>query len=343
MLSGVVVAVAAGLLGLATTYWLYRSAHRIGLVAEVNHRSSHSRATPSGGGIGIVVGGTIGAALAILAQPWPAGLVATLALGVALLGFLDDRHGLPVAVRLPIQLILAGSMAAILPYEPLAAAIGLPIPPLLLGLLVVIATVYWTNIFNFMDGIDGIAASEAIFVLLSAVVLAILGGVPADHPLLWWVIAIAAATFAFLLMNWPPARIFMGDAGSTYLGFMIAFVAFTTIATGWLTMFQWMILVATFVVDATLTLTRRLVRCEPIFKAHRLHAYQHLSRRWGHRPVTLATIALNVCILLPVAWLAGASESLGGYLVTAVYTLLMVALLLAGSGAPEVDKPATNR
>lgn len=335
MLLAIIMAGVAGLAGLATTYWLYRSAHEIGLVAEVNERSSHTRATPSGGGVGIVVGGTIGAAFAVWATPWPTGLVAILGLAVALLGFLDDRHALAVAIRLPVHLIVAAALAAILPLDALSAALGLPMPSLAIAVLVIVATVYWTNIFNFMDGIDGLAASEAIFALVSAVVLATASGAPTDSPLLWWLIAIAVATLAFLLMNWPPARIFMGDAGSTYLGFMIAFAAFTTIALGWLTLCQWLILVALFVCDATITLIRRLLRREPIFRAHRLHAYQHLSRRWGHRTVTLSAIAVNVVVVLPIAWLAGAYVPFAATLMLAVYAMLTLGLVMAGSGARE--------
>src|SRR5690606_21374837 len=110
-------------------------------IAEVNSRSSHTRPTPSGGGLGIVAGGTLGAALAVWASPWPLGLVVVLALAMALVGFLDDRTGLPVAVRLPAQLALAGAMLATLPLESLGAAIGLPWPALALALPLLLATV----------------------------------------------------------------------------------------------------------------------------------------------------------------------------------------------------------
>src|SRR5690606_1624613 len=121
--------------------------------------------------------------------------------------------------------------------------------------LALVAAVYWINIFNFMDGIDGIAASEALFVIGGSAALALLQGAPTDGLLLWWFIAIAVASLAFLLLNWPPARIFMGDIGSAYLGFMIAYAAVTSSASGWLTLWQWLILVALFLADATITLT----------------------------------------------------------------------------------------
>jgi Fuc2NAc and GlcNAc transferase len=340
LLAGVIVAAIAGLVGFAVTFAVLRSAHRIGVIAEVNERSSHTRPTPSGGGVGIVAGGTIGAALAAWVAPWPTIPFALLAIAIAVLGFLDDRQGLPVAVRLPLQLVTAGAGVALLPLDALAAAIALPLPALLMGALALIAAVYWINIFNFMDGIDGLAASEAAFIFAAAALLAISNGAPADSPMLWWLLAITVATLGFLVLNWPPARIFMGDAGSTYLGFMIAFAAFATIALGWLTIWQWLLLVALFVIDATLTLMRRLLRREPIFRAHRLHAYQHLSRRWGHPRVTGLVLAVNVIVLLPIAWVAGSYPSNAWMLVAGVYAVLVAALLLSGAGAPEKPKAA---
>ena len=133
----------------------------------------------------------------------------------------------------------------------------------------------------------------------------------------------------------------MGDAGSTYLGFMIAFAAFMTIALGWLTIWQWLLLAALFMCDATLTLLRRLLRREPIFKAHRLHAYQHLSRRWGnHLAVTTLLLALNVVILMPLAWAAGTYPSLAPIIVIMTYAVLTAVLIFAGAGAPEKAKIA---
>ena len=201
LLTGAIVAAVAGLVGFAVTFAVMRSAHRIGVIAEVNERSSHSRPTPSGGGVGIVAGGTIGAALAAWATPWPTIPVALLAIAIALLGFLDDRRGLPVAIRLPLQLIFTGAMVALLPLDALSMAIGLPLPALVTGALALVAAVYWINIFNFMDGIDGIAGTEAAFALAVTAGLAIAQGAPADTPLLWWFIAIAVATLAFLLLN----------------------------------------------------------------------------------------------------------------------------------------------
>jgi Fuc2NAc and GlcNAc transferase len=189
-----------------------------------------------------------------------------------------------------------------------------------------------------MDGIDGLAASQAIFMLLAAALLVLIGtqGDAAGQPVFWWLPTLAAATLGFLLLNWPPARIFMGDAGSTYLGFMIAVLALATIGLGWLSLWQWLILAAVFATDATVTLCRRLLQRERLFEAHRRHAYQQLARRWqSHRRVTLGVILVNVVWLLPLALLAGWYPGTGPALALLAYAPLVVLALRAGAGAPE--------
>ena len=148
-------------------------------------------------------------------------------------------------------------------------------------------------------------------------------------------LALAAASLGFLVFNWPPAKIFMGDVGSTYLGYVLAAVALVTIAEGRLGLAQWAILAAAFVTDASVTLIRRLLRGERIAEAHRLHAYQALSRRWGgHLPVTVGFSVLNIVWLLPLAWLAAVPGWAIGA-VCAAYLPLIALALVSGSGAPE--------
>jgi Fuc2NAc and GlcNAc transferase len=154
----------------------------------------------------------------------------------------------------------------------------------------------------------------------------------------WCLVGVTAATLGFLALNWPPARIFMGDAGSTYLGFILAFLALVTIADGTLSLPQWLILSAAFVTDASVTLIRRLLLRERVFEAHRRHAYQVLSRRFGaHQPVTLGFVALNAIWLLPLAW---AATAWGWLAVLVAYGPLIVLAFYLGAGAPE--RPALN-
>jgi Fuc2NAc and GlcNAc transferase len=340
LIAGLLTTMLSGLLALAGTAFIRRYAGPLGLVAAPNARSSHSVPTPSGGGVGIVAGGAVGGAFVLAAEPWPAAVLLAAALLVAAIGFVDDRRPLPAAVRLAAQVLLVAVVAAFgLPAGGIAAAIGLPLPPFLVTGVVVLAAVYWVNLFNFMDGIDGLAASQAIFMLLAAALLAVVRteGGAVEQPAFWWLPTIAAASAGFLLLNWPPARIFMGDAGSTFLGFLIAVLALTTTGLGWLSLWQWLILAAVFGTDATLTLCRRLLQGERIFEAHRRHAYQRLARRWqSHRSVTMAVTAVNLLWLLPLALLTGWRPELGSALTLVAYLPLVALAFWAGAGAPEL-------
>jgi Fuc2NAc and GlcNAc transferase len=322
----------AALAAFAVANFVRRNAERLGIVQAPNNRSSHSMPTPSGGGVGIVAGGTIAAAIAAMAAPSPYAIIAAIALVIAAIGFLDDRQPIAARYRLPAQLLLAGiAIGLCVPLGALRQQTGLPLPELAIGMLALVAVVYWLNLFNFMDGIDGIAGSQAIFMVLAAALLT----TPQAGPTFWLLLGVGTATAGFLVLNWPPAKIFMGDAGSTYLGFMTGMLALLTIAGGQLSLPQWLILGAAFVTDASVTLVRRVLRRERVFEAHRRHAYQVLSRRWqSHRKVTLGFVALNLIWLLPLAWLAGFAG--WGWAVAIVAYLPLVGLALYfRAGAPE--------
>jgi len=277
-----------------------------GVMDIPNERSSHTTATPRGGGLSIVLACSgafvVFAVLGIVQIHLLIALVGGGGL-VAAIGFLDDRRPVPPAVRLAVHLIAAAWAVGWLGGLP---AISVGDRLLLSGwtgyVLAVLAVVWTLNLFNFMDGIDGIAASEAVFVTGGAVLLSLdsaSGQVPA------MACVFAAACAGFLIWNWPPAKIFMGDVGSGYLGYVIAVLALAAGHTNPTAPWLWLILGGTFFVDATVTLIRRLMSGQRVHEAHRSHAYQWLARRWGsHRPVTLSFLALNVFWLLPAAWLA---------------------------------------
>jgi Fuc2NAc and GlcNAc transferase len=162
----------------------------------------------------------------------------------------------------------------------------------------------WTvNLFNFMDGIDGIASAEAVFISWGGAWLAPLMGSAAAVPAVGC--TFGAVCCGFLVWNWPPARIFMGDVGSGYLGFVLVVLALAATRENPAALAVWLILGGIFFCDAFVTLVRRLARGERLYQAHRSHAYQWLSRRWGsHRSVTLAVVCVNLGWLLPAAWFA---------------------------------------
>lgn len=316
----------SGLLAWAGSRLVLRQAGRLGLVQAPNRRSSHVKPTPHGGGIGVALGGSAaGIWLAWFHGGvfWP---VSGLAFLLAALGLWDDMRHLPVRTRFAAQVLLCAL---------LLQALGGWSPAV--GGLLLFAGVWWVNLFNFMDGIDGIAASQALFMLVAG---ALLGawfhpGVAGTAGWLW-MLAVAAAALGFLLLNWPPARIFMGDVGSTYLAFMIFALALLSVREGWLTYPVWLVLGAVFVADASVTLLRRMLAGERWFEAHRSHAYQRLSRRWGsHRRVTLLAIAFNLLWLVPLAWACLARPGAAWIFMALAYVPLSVALLALGAGKQD--------
>lgn len=304
-----------------------------------NARSSHTVPTPRGGGLATVIATTV--VLTVLAALGRLSLdvFAAIAGGgiiVAAVGFIDDRRALSARIRL-----LAHLAAAIWTL----AWIG-GLPPLRFGesvfvfgvggyVLGILGIVWTLNLFNFMDGIDGIAGCEAVFIALAGAALQLYAGNVGDVPLIAIVFALACA--GFLVWNWPPARIFMGDVGSGYMGYLIAVLALLAARDSPVALLVWVILGGLFFVDATVTLVRRVSRGERASDAHRSHAYQHLSRRWGsHRTVTLLALLINVVWLLPCALLAVKYPQHAGWLVVAALSPLIGGVLIAGAGRPEI-------
>lgn len=324
------------------TFLVKWRAPKLGLVDTPNGRSSHRQPTPTGGGLGIVVASSL-AGLLFVGFLEPAVGITAITAGVllAFIGFWDDRSGIAAKWRLAAQVLLSGLVIGILPLEPLSAALGLNVPEPALLTLLVLAVALFINLFNFMDGIDGLAAGEAIFLMAGAALLVLLR-LPdeAGHPFLLWMVALCGAVLGFLPFNLPKARIFMGDTGSTYLGLMIGFFSLASIAFNWLTPWQWLILTGLFLADSLTTLVRRAIAREPLFRAHRSHAYQRLARRWqSHGRVSALYMAINLALLLPLAWAAGTWPAAGPWLALAALAGLAGLAVLAGAGsADQADK-----
>jgi UDP-GlcNAc:undecaprenyl-phosphate/decaprenyl-phosphate GlcNAc-1-phosphate transferase len=252
------------------------------LLDHPNERSLHARPVPRTGGIALAAGL---AAAAAAAGRLPAWLV--IALALAAFSFVDDLRGLPWGVRLAGHFGAALAMLAFLPITiawPLAAV-------LLLGI------VWMTNLYNFMDGADGLAGGMAATGFASYAIAAWTGG---EYALAALLLSVAAAALAFLVFNFPPARLFLGDAGSIPLGFLAAAAGIV----GWRVYALWpwwfpALVFSPFAVDATVTLLRRAARREPVWRAHRDHYYQRLVRMgWSHRRTALAEYALMLACAL---------------------------------------------
>lgn len=323
----------------AFTAWMLRHARISQLVDRPNPRSSHSIPTPRGGGLSMVAVTTCGAII-LYAAGWlslPLAIVLVFGgLSVAAVGFWDDIRSVPIAVRMGVHIgtavlavyCLRGS--SVVRIGEFVVDLGVLGPALR-----VLAIVWILNLFNFMDGIDGIAASEAAIVLFGAAGL----GLAVAHvspPDVAPTLIAGAACLGFLIWNWPPAAIFMGDVGSGYLGYVIAVIAIDSAQTSGVNIFAWLILGGVFLVDATLTLCRRLLRFEPVYRAHRTHAYQWLARRWGsHFTVTVMVVIIDLVWLLPCAALAVKYPGSAWWICATALAPLVVCALLSGSGRPE--------
>jgi len=240
-----------------------------------NERSLHTRPVPRTGGLGILAGSLAGLALAG-ADP----AIVLCALGLAVLSFADDRKHVPIALRFAGHGVAAA--VAVL------AIVGTQWP--LLAALLVLATMWMTNLYNFMDGSDGLAGGMAVFGF-GAYAFAAAGG--GHTALALGAASVAAAAAAFLAFNYPPARIFMGDVGSVPLGFLAAALGMAGWQGGaWPAWFP-VLVFSPFIVDATATLAQRAARGERVWQAHRSHYYQRLVQLgWGHARTARAEYAL---------------------------------------------------
>ncbi|MFR0688325.1 MraY family glycosyltransferase [Enterobacterales bacterium AE_CKDN230030158-1A_HGKHYDSX7] len=302
-----------------------------------NARSSHQIPTPRGGGVAIVLGflgflplaGVLGAVdgkslLALL----PAGAL------VAAIGFLDDHRHIPARWRL-----LGHFVAALWLLCWLGGVPALPVPwgTLDLGLLGdflgLVFLVWLLNLYNFMDGIDGIAGLEAISVCIGGALCGWALGAP---QLAWLPLILGLAAAGFLVWNFPPARIFMGDAGSGFLGLILGGLALQAGEVAPALVWSWLILLGVFVVDATFTLIHRLLRGERVYEAHRSHAYQRASRRYGsHLRVSLGVTAINTLWLMPLALLVALGHVSGLLALIVAYAPLVLVVAHLGAGRPD--------
>ncbi len=337
------------------SYAVVRLAPRMGLVHEPNDRSSHGVMVPHGGGLGIVLAGSIAGSW-LMGETLKISMVVGLALPLALVGLLDDIRHVSAGIRFALQgsvvaalLWLMGPLPEMALTHPQGGE-GLLIGGWLLPGLLFFAGLWWVNLFNFMDGIDGIAGVQAVSMLGVAAALALFAQPDVIHSAVWWLmLCVVSATLGFLLLNWPPARIFMGDVGSTWLAFVIFALALLSIQSGWLSYAAWAILAALFVSDATVTLLTRMARGERWYEAHRSHAYQRLSRRlfiegvldesarrtMAHRRVTLGVLVVNLLWLAPLAFASMQWAQWSWWLVGVAYLPLVAGAWLLRAGRPD--------
>lgn len=286
--------------------WLARSRAVRLAIDEPNARSLHTTPVPRTGGIGLLIGIASGWALIATNLPWPVWSALAIVIAISLV---DDLRGLSAAIRLAAHLLAAT----------LAATALLGSESAVLVVLAILAIGWMCNLYNFMDGSDGLAGGMALFGFLAYAIAAWLSG-STQFALLN--LAIAAAAAGFLIHNFHPARIFLGDAGSVPLGFLAAACGLT----GWL-QHDWtwwfpLLVFSPFIVDASATLSRRLLTGARVWEAHRDHYYQRLVQLgFGHRKTALLEYTLMAFCAVSGLWIMTLDN-------TAQYMLLAAAVIL---------------
>lgn len=279
------------ILSFCLTYIIKKIALKKSLLAIPNGRSSHSTPTPHGGGVAIVITWFLGIIYLFICKEIEPQLFLALIVGVILsfVGFVDDLYELCAKKRLLTQafvgmlgLYLLGGLSKI--------DIGFFVieNQIVTNGLAFLGIMWFINLYNFLDGIDGYAGSEAVFLGIAGWFL--FGGN--------YFLVLVVCVLGFLVWNWHKAKIFMGDVGSTLLGYNVAIFALYTQNNG-TSILVWLILFGLFWFDATLTLFRRYKNGEKLSMAHKKHAYQRLTQRgWSHEKVVVYSICLNMILAI---------------------------------------------
>ena len=316
---------------------------RLDTIDVPNARSLHSTPTPRTGGLAVAAG--VAAALVVFrltGHSVPQWLLVTLVCTglVAALSIVDDRRGLSPLVRFSLQLVIAGALVGS----------GLVIPPLPLWraslelgwaapIITVIFVVWMGNLYNFMDGMDGLAGTMTLIGFLCAVTMA---GTGEAHRVVC--VGVAAAAAGFLTQNLPPAAIFMGDVGSVPIGFLAGALATRAAQARPFNLYVFLLIFSPFVVDATIVVLRRLARGEAIWRAHRTHIYQRLVLAGWSVPRTLTAEAIVMALSSASALVAVDGSSLVRISLFAAWAVIYTLLyFLVGTVEHRESLPARSR
>ncbi len=332
------------------SWWLTRRfcepRSRLYLLDHPNERSLHRVPTPRTGGVAVLVSAAIGFSLAVLADRWNQESAASLLIStgfwiigdaavLAAVSFYDDRRNLPISLRLGVQVVAA--LVLVVGADVALRSVWVPFfGHLDLGWaawpITVVFLVWMTNLYNFMDGMDGFAGGMT---LVGFGFLAYFAWQVA-HPFVFTLsLMVATAAAGFLLSNFPPARIFMGDVGSVPIGFLAGALTLLGQREGLFDVWVPVMVFSPFILDATATVLWRALRGERVWEAHRVHYYQRLVLSgWGHRRTVLAEYALMVCCGIG-AWLYHHGGSSGRTIIIFCWLAVFCAL---GAGVGVVEQ-----
>ncbi len=309
-----------------------------------NQRSSHSIPTPRGGGVAIVISFLVGIIFFCLTGMVPVSQMLSLFIAgaiTAVVGFLDDHGHIAARWRLLMHFLAAAAGLYFLGRFPVIDLFGYQFSAGWLGMLFGLVYLAWMlNLYNFMDGINGLASMEAIAFALMSVVVVVFGAPNAlAVSQITLLLLLACAALGFIFWNFPSAKIFMGDAGSGFLGITIGLlVLHVALLDGKLFLAE-ICLLGVFIVDATITLLRRLIGGKKVYEAHASHTYQILARKYeSHKPVTIGAFIINVVWLLPCALLIAGGKVTGVVGVIIAWLPLVVIAYYYGAGVKDKDQ-----
>lgn len=264
-----------------------------------NNRSSHTTPTPRGGGIAIVLATLIAALSAHFTNliNYTSLYLLIPGLLMTLIGIADDFITLKIQTRLVIQLLAAAAITLItLNHTSFSTLVAIS-----LGIAAIIGIVWLTNLYNFMDGINGLAGLQSIFVCSSMSLIFYAEGT--HHAITLLMLMLSSASLGFLYWNFPKAKLFMGDAGSLFIGITLATLMVWTVRNNLLTTYYWLIILAAFIVDASYTLFIRTITRQKFYLPHRSHFYQKIAIKLNsHTKATLLIMTFNLAWLLPLAF-----------------------------------------
>ena len=296
---------AATALTMIAARWYANFATRSGIIAHVTPRGSHDRVVPRGGGITFGTVFSVASVAAWATGRVPATLVVAIGVGGAgatLAGFLDDVYDMRASTKLVIQACLGAYLVWTL-YEPFFApllrTVDVPWLPILL-LVAWFVPLWLINMYNFIDGVDGMAILGAVFVCVAAAIMLLLTN--GSRELLFTFALLGASGLGFVPFNLPPARIFMGDAGSIFFGYVFAALVLVSAATRQISVWTWLVMLSYFVGDTTTTTLSRIALVKTWYGVHRSHAYQNLARvTRSHAKVTYGVALYHFLWALPLA------------------------------------------
>lgn len=317
------------LLSCLLTWVLCKPGSRFYVLDHPNERSLHTRPTPRSGGLAILSAASLGVTLGSFWFGFPVfmywiGLATAL---MAIVSYWDDRHGILVWQRFSIHLFAAGLVILgtgfslrILELPGVAWELSYQF-----GLAFALVFLVWmANLYNFMDGMDGFAGGMTVFGFGTFAIF----GMFAEQPLFaTFNLVVAAAASGFLIFNFPPARIFMGDIGSSTLGLLVAGFSLWGTRDGIFPLWIALLVFSPFIVDATVTLIRRLFQGEKVWQAHKTHYYQRLVQLgWGHRKTVLWEYALMASCAVSAIWTVRQTEAVQ-WVVIGFWIIAYVALI----------------